>query len=416
MFDLDNWAEIFSTIKKNKLRTFLAGFSIAWGILMFCILLTVGNAFRNGMLSNFGSRSVNSVQFWGRQTSVSFEGLPEKRPINLDEKDYEFVKNQLPEAVVISPTISTNLPISYGLFNSNSEFQGVNPEFTQINGITIKDNQGRFINQQDMREMRKVAVINSRIKEVLFNNEDPLGKMIIAGGLSYTVIGVCEEDTWGSFEKAYIPLTTAQQLYSKGYGYDDIAFTVSGLDSEVVNEAFETRLRKDLANIHHYDPEDKRAVGIWNQMQNYLQFLGIFNGISAFIWIIGVGTLIAGIVGISNIMLITVRERTKEIGIKKALGAKPRTILMSIIMESVFITSISGYIGLFFGVGFGEVAAKIIDMPGMEQLSMMFKNPAIEVSIAAGAMLVLIISGVLAGYFPALKAVRISPIEAMRAE
>ncbi|MCL1937966.1 MAG: ABC transporter permease [Candidatus Azobacteroides sp.] len=416
IWDTENWAEIVSTIKKNKLRTFLTGFSISWGILMFCILLSSGNGVRNGMMSNFGSRSVNSLQYWGRSTSVPYQGFPNNRPITLDEKDLELIKNHIPEAGDITPMISTNKMISYGTYNTNCSFTGVTPEYMRINEIKIVDNQGRFINGMDIKEHRKVAVINKRVREILFQNGDPVGKLFIADGLGYTVIGVFEEDAWGNDESAYIPFTTAQLLYNQGWGMHDISFTLKNLKTEKDNKAFEEKFREKLSVIHHYDPSDKRAVGIWNQLQNYLQFLGLFNGISAFIWIIGIGTLLAGIVGVSNIMLITVRERTREIGIRKALGAKPSSILGSILMESVFITSIFGYIGMFLGVGLGELVSSILQSPGMEEIAHVISNPTIDVGVAIGAMITLILSGLAAGYFPAYKAVKIQPVEAMRTE
>ena len=416
MFDLDNWIEIFSTIKKNKLRTFLTGFSISWGIFMFCILLCAGNGLRNGMVSGFGSRSVNSVQYWGRTTSKPYKGLRDNRPIHLDEKDIDLIRTQVPEADDITPMIFTNVAASFGTHGTNCSFTGVTPEYQAINGIRIVGNQGRFINAIDIKEKRKVAVVNKRLKEVLFNNEDPTGKMFIAGQLGYTVIGVYEEESWGDDQKAYIPFSTAQLLYNKGQGIHDISFTVKNLTTEEENKAFEEDFRKKLSVLHIYDPDDKRAIGIWNQLQNYLQFIGLFNGISAFIWIIGIGTLIAGIIGISNIMLITVRERTREFGIRKALGAKPSSILGSIIMESIFITSLFGYFGMFFGVGLGELVAAIFASPGMEEMAQAIKDPTIDVKVALAAMGVLIFSGLLAGYFPALKAVKISAVEAMRAE
>lgn len=417
MFDLDNWTEIFSTIKKNKLRTFLTGFSVSWGILMFCILLSAGNGLRNGMVSSFGSRSVNSVQYWGRRTSIPFEGLHDNRRIVLDDKDLDYVKKRVPESVELSPMIETYLDISYEGKSSNGEFVGIEPNYATINGVTIKDKQGRFLNVMDVKEKRKVVVINERLREILFGQDGvAVGKMIMAGKVSFMVIGVFQEQSWGNQEKAYIPLSTAQLLYNGGHGYHDISFTVKGLETEQANEDFENRFRQGHAAVHHYDPSDKRAIGIWNQLQNYLQFIGIFNGISAFIWIIGVGTLIAGVIGISNIMLITVRERTREIGIRKALGAKPSSILISILTESVFISAVFGYIGMFMGVGFGQLISSVLEQPGMEQISNVIKDPTIDVRVAVAAMLVLILSGLIAGYFPALKAVKISPVEAMRAE
>ena len=416
MFDLDNWAEIFSTIKKNKMRTFLTGFSISWGIFMFCILLAAGNGLRNGMQSGFGDRSVNSLQYWGRTTSIPYKGFPDNRRIKLDDRDIELIRNDVPEADKISGMVSTDVNASYGTRNISCSFTGINVDYKDISGLMIKDNQGRFLNEMDIKEKRKVAVINQRMKEVLFPDENPVGKLFIAGNLGFRVIGVYEENTWGDGAQAYIPVSTAQLLYRKGYGYYSIALTLNGLTSKEQNEAFEESFREKLSVLHFFDISDKRAIGIWNQLQNYLEFLGIFNGITAFIWIIGIGTLIAGIIGVSNIMLITVRERTREFGIRKALGAKPSSILGSIIMESVFITSVFGYIGMFLGVGLGELINSALQLPEMGEATKMFNNPTIDVGVAISAMLVLIFSGVLAGYFPALKAVRVSAVEAMRAE
>ncbi|MDR3338870.1 MAG: ABC transporter permease [Candidatus Symbiothrix sp.] len=414
MFDIDNWAEIFSVIRKNKLRTFLTGFSISWGIFMFCILLASGNGLKNGVMSNFESRAINSIEFWGRRTSKPYKGLPENRRIILDDNDLQLIKNQIPEAMNVSGTINTSVNISYNTYNTTCSFSGVSPDYMEINGVKIKS--GRFINAMDLRESRKVAVINPRVSEVLFQSDDPLGKQFVAGGLGYTVIGVFKSDETGNDQSAYIPFTTAQLLYNKGWGIGDIAFTVNGLDTKQANEEFEQALRKKLSVLHTFDPDDLRPVGIWNRLETYMEAMGIFNGISIFIWIIGVGTLLAGIISISNIMLITVRERTREFGIRKALGAKPSAILGNILMESAFITSIFGYIGMFMGVGVGELFNAALESVQGSEMSFVFRNPTVEVGVAVGAMLVLIVSGIIAGLYPALKAVRISPVEAMREE
>ncbi|MDR0541437.1 MAG: ABC transporter permease [Dysgonamonadaceae bacterium] len=417
VLDVENWAEIFSTIKKNKLRTFLTGFSISWGIFMFCILLSAGNGLRNGMLSNFEGRAVNRVNFWGDRTSIPYKGFPDNRNIHIDDKDVNLIRTQVPEAGYIAPRVYSSVTASFGTLSTSCQFMGANSEFTHINHIKILDNQGRFINDIDMKESRKVAVINKQMRTQLFKDENPVGKIFIAGGLSYTVIGVYDEESWGSRSQAYIPITTAQRLYNKGWGFNNVMFTLNDLETNDENVAFEKRLREKLADLHIFDSEDNRAIGMWNALKNYLQFIGMFNGISAFIWIIGVGTLIAGIIGVSNIMLITVRERTREIGIRKALGAQPSSILGSILLESIFITSIFGYAGMFLGVGLGELVNSVLQSPGMpEELSYIVKNPTIEVPIAIGAMIVLIVSGLFAGYFPAWKAVKIPPVEAMRAE
>jgi len=417
VFDIDNWSEIFSTIKKNKLRTFLTGFSISWGIFMFCILLASGNGLRNGMLSNFEGRAVNRLTIYGGTTSIPFSGFPDNRPINIDHRDVNMIRAQVPEAGDITPRIGTSVSANYGTLSTDCWFNGVNPEFRNINKIKILDNQGRFINDIDMKECRKVAVINKQMRTQLFKDENPVGKMFIAGRLSYKVIGVYDEESWGSRSQAYIPFSTAQVLYKRDWGYNNITLTLNNLKTQADNEAFDKRFRIKLANLHIYDPKDNRATYIYNSLEDYLQTVGLFNAISTFIWIIGIGTLIAGIIGISNIMLITVRERTREIGIRKALGAQPSSILSSILLEAVFITSIFGYFGMFFGVGLGELVNSILQSPGIpEEMGNMFRNPTIEIPVAVGAMLVLIVSGLIAGYFPAWKAVRIQPVEAMREE
>jgi putative ABC transport system permease protein len=381
---------------------------------MFCILLASGNGIKNGVMSNFESRAINSIEFWGRRTSTPYKGLPEGRRIILDNKDLDLVKNQVPEAVNVSGSINRTVNINNGTYNTNCDFNGVGPDYREINAVKVIE--GRFINGMDMREHRKVAVINRRVSEVLFPEGSPAGKQFIADGLNYTVIGVYKSDDMGNNQRAYIPFSTAQLLYNKGWGINNIAFTVKGLETEQDNKDFGQSLRNKLAVLHTFDPDDQRPIGIWNRLENYLETMGIFNGISLFIWIIGIGTLLAGIISISNIMLITVRERTREFGIRKALGAKPSSILGSILMESALITSVFGYFGMFLGVGFGEAANSFLEKAEESQISFIFKNPTVDVRVAVGAMLVLIISGIVAGLYPALKAVRISPVEAMRDE
>ena len=302
--------------------------------------------------------------------------------------------------------------VNYNTFNTNCQFVGVNSDYLKISGEKI--NSGRFISEADMRETRKVAVINGQMKKNLFQSNEPVGKIFIAGGIGFTVIGVFETDDERNAAMAYIPFSTAQMIYNGGWGVHDIRFTAKGLNTLEKNEAFQKRLREKLADLHVYDPEDERAIGIWGMVEDYLQTLGIFNGISTFIWIIGSGTLIAGVISISNIMLITVRERTREFGIRKALGAKPSSILGSILMESTLITSVFGYFGMFLGVGLGELVNSALENADSSQMAHVFKNPTVDVGIAVGAMCILIVAGVIAGYYPAMKAVKISAVEAMR--
>jgi putative ABC transport system permease protein len=416
VFDSDNWTEIFNAIKKNKLRTFLTGFSISWGIFMFITLLASSNGAKNGVMSTFGSRSVNSVQVWGRSTSMPYKGLSDNRKVDFDQKDYNLVNNQVTEKEYVSAYISAIVSAGFNNNNTTSQFVGVYPEYTHINGVKIKNKQGRFLNDMDIIKQRKVAVVNQRLKEVLYKDENPVGKDLIVNKLHFTVIGVFEETSIIDIEKAYIPLTTAQLLYKGGWGFESIAFTVNNLETEKKNALFVNGLREKFGLLHRFNPKDERAIAVSNQLNNYLQTLGIFNAVTVFIWIIGIGTLFAGIVGISNIMLITVRERTKEFGIRKALGANPSSILKSIILESVLITSLFGYLGMFFGIGLCKLFDSFLEAnPEISSLAI-FKHPSVDISIAIGAMIVLIIAGVLAGYFPARIAVKIPPVEAMRAE
>lgn len=418
MFDIDNWLEIFHTIRKNKLRTFLTGFSVSWGIFMLIILLASGNGLKNGVMSNFGDRAKNSVELWARRTSMPYKGNPSDRRIRLDQKDYDLINEQMRNVDNVSASVSTNMVTSYNYESSDCNFEGIYPVLAKVAGIKIKDNIGRFINDVDMKDRRKVAVINNRLKEILFKDENPLGKMITANGLNFKVVGIYEGSDWGDEKRAYIPFTTAQLLFNQGWGIGSLTFTVEGMKSEEEFKVFETELRRKLAGLHQFNPEDKRAIGMWNTLENYLQTMGIFNAINLFVLVIGVFTLLAGVVGVSNIMLITVRERTKEFGIRKALGAKPMAILQLVMMESVLITGIFGYIGMVMGIGLSEGLNFSLENAmesGGDGMSI-FKNPTVDLSVAFIATGLMIVAGVLAGYFPARKAVKITAVEAMRAE
>ena len=415
MFDFDNWIEIFSTIKKNKLRTFLTGFSVAWGIFMLIVLLASGNGLQNGITEQFGSRAKNSMELWARRTSMPYKGNPKDRQIRLDQKDFDLI-SQLAEVEDISAAVNFSGVASYNFESGDCSFSGVYPSRFVIDGMKILGSNGRFINDIDMKERRKVAVINKRLREVLFKNEDPVGKSFEANKLVFQVIGVYEAEDWGNDCRAYVPFTTAQLLFTKGWGIGNISLTMQGLNTVEANKAFEKELRRKLAALHQFDPEDDRAIGIWNMLENYLETLGIFGGIRIFVLIIGIGTLIAGIVGVSNIMLITVRERTREFGIRKSLGATPLSILRLVLMESVLITSVFGYIGMVLGIGLSEGLNLILEASSTEGEPAIFKNPTVSVSIAIGATVLMVIAGVIAGYFPARKAVKITAVEAMRAE
>ncbi|GHT70770.1 ABC transporter permease [Bacteroidia bacterium] len=415
MFDIDNWLEIFDSIKKNKLRTFLTGFSISWGIFIFIILLATSNGVRTGLSIVFKNRSSNIIEIQGRLTSVPFKGLPDNRKISLEQKDYDLL-NRTDEKEYLSALIPIKATISVQSNYTTGDCIGIYPDYSHVNGIKIIDNQGRLINDMDMKEKRKVTIINKRLREILFKNENPIGKTILINELKFTVTGVYEEQSITDIEKAYIPFTTSQLLFNGSWGFTSLAFTIKGLDTNEKNEKFNDRIINNLAEMHQFDPADKVAVNLTNQLRTYLQTVSIFNAIVIFIWIIGLSTLFAGMIGVCNIMLITVKERTKEFGIRKALGATPASILKGIILEAVCITTLFGYIGLFLGIGVNAAFNSFLkNNPDIVELAV-FQNPTVDLNIALGAMVLLVITGAMAGYFPARQAVKTMPIEAMREE
>ncbi|MDR3218443.1 MAG: ABC transporter permease [Dysgonamonadaceae bacterium] len=416
MFDFDNWVEIFDAIKKNKLRTFLSGFSITWGLFTFVVLLSAANGAQDGVVMSFGNRFVNKLFISGRLTSIPYQGFPEDRKINFDQDDYDMVNKKIPEKQYLSATIRKLVNVNYGQSNSIGNLYGIHPDFNLISGVKVIDDQGRLIRDIDVEEKRKVVIINKRLREVLFADEYPVDKNIIINKVSFKVVGVFEEASVANLERMYIPFSTAQLIFNGGWGLEGLSMATVGLNTNDKNEMFNKKLIADFGAIHQFDPEDGRAIYINSQMKEYLQAVGIFNAVTVFIWIVGLGTLFAGIVGVSNIMLITVRERTKEFGIRKALGAKPTSILSSIIMESVCITALFGYLGVFLGICANKLFSSfLVNNPNMSSLAI-FENPNVDMNVALGAMTILIIAGVFAGYFPARLAVKISPVEAMRSE
>lgn len=417
MFDFDSFREIISTISKNKMRTFLTGLAVAWGIFMLIILLGVGNGFRSAATSNFSDRAKNTVTIYPGRTSMPYKGLPTNREIKFDNKDYDLIRTKIKEVAYVSALISQSATVSYEKEYGAWTLSGVSPDASVINNININAGDGRFINEIDMSGRRKVIVISSDMKKILFKDESPFGKHIIANGIAYQVIGVYNnKNQFENNPPAYIPFTTAQALYNKGYGFGEISFIVNGLKTEEANDAFVEKLRESIGQLHSFDPKDRSALYVWNTAANAVQAEQIAVIINIFILIIGAASLMAGVVGVGNIMLITVKERTKEIGIRKAIGATPRSILKLIIMESIFITATAGYVGLVIGVGVTELISMVFSQMGEGGGPNIFENVSVDLTTVFWATVVLIICGVGAGLMPALKATKVSPIEAMRAE
>ena len=415
---IDLIQEIYGTVMRNKLRTALTGFSVAWGIFMLIVLLGAGNGLIHAFEGQSEGMMMNSMKIFPGYTSKPYKGMQEGRSIQLDNSDLLITGNAFPEHIVkAGATVSqSNLTLSYGKEHVSIGIDGVFPNYPELEAVKLKE--GRFINLRDLNERRKVIVLHEKTVRSLFGNESPIGKHIEATGVSYLVVGIYKDQN--SFSpSALVPFTTLQTVYAKGDSIDNITFTTKALDDEADNTAFETDYRRVIGQQKLFDPTDDGAIWIWNRFTQYLQQQSATRILHIAIWVIGIFTLLSGIVGVSNIMLITVRERTHEFGIRKALGAKPASILWLIVSESVAITTFFGYTGMVAGIAATEymnaVAGKQTMDAGVFSMTF-FENPTVDLSIAIQATLTLIIAGTLAGIFPALKAVKIRPIEALRAE
>lgn len=418
MFDVDVWQEIFSTINKNKLRTFLTGFSVAWGIFMLMVLLGSGNGLQNGVKEEFKDNSVNVMWLWTGETSVPYHGLKEGRPIKFTNDDYSFLKDKNKDLEEVSSrfylpgNITFSYKNEYGSFNTSS----CHPALKDIEKVNISS--GRFINDLDMNEFRKVIVIGNDIKKALFKEEDPLGKYIKLNNVPFKVIGVSYDKRRNDERTAYIPVSTAQRIFNGADRVHSFALTTKMVNSADEAEAITQEVREAMAKKHNFDPKDTKAMGSFNMLTEYIRTMKIFQAIKMFVWIIGIGTLIAGIVGVSNIMLILIKERTREIGIRKALGATPGSVIGLVLLESILITTVAGYLGLVMGVGIMETInyglEKMVAAGGGE--GVFFRNPTVDFTTAVVSTLLLIFSGAIAGYFPARKAAMVKPIEALRDE
>lgn len=408
MFDLDKWQEIFETIRKNKLRTILTGFSVSWGIFMLIILLGSGNGLQNGVLNQFQADAVNSLWIYSGRTSMPFNGMKAGRRIQFTNEDYQKTKDSGLDVDKISSrySIFRNSQISYKTEFVNYNIIAVHPDTETLESTS--NLKGRFLNDIDVKNFRKVVAISTVVEEALFKREEPIGKYVKINGIPFQVIGVFTDYSERDLQRVYVPISTAQKVFNGANRISNMSFTTNTPDIESL-QAMEQQLRKSFASRHKFDLTDRRAMWINNNMENYQRTMALFSGIRIFVWIIGVFTIIAGIVGVSNIMIIVVRERTKEIGIRKALGATPSSIVSLVLLESVLITSTAGYIGLVLGVILLEVLAPHTQIE-------FFMNPSVDLSVGIQATLVLVFAGLLAGFFPAWKAAKVMPIEALAHE
>ena len=416
---LDILQEIYGTITRNKLRTCLTGFAVAWGIFMLIVLLGAGNGLLNAFEGQSNNLALNSMQVWPGRTSKPFKGLKEGRNIKLTEKELEVTKDMTDHVTYASAIIEqAGVNLSHKDTHVSINLEGVMPNYPETNGLKMKN--GRFINQLDLTDKRKVIVLHEKTIEMLFGHKDfnAMGKYINASGLAYKIIGTYTDQ--GNYSpSAYLPFTTLQLIYNKGEELGSIVFLTQDINSLEKSETFEKDYRNTLGTMKQFDGEDKSAIWINNRFTQYLQQQTATNILHTAIWVIGIFTLLSGIVGVSNIMLITVKERTREFGIRKALGAKPISILWLIIAESITITTFFGYIGMVVGIAATEYlnvtnGTQVIDMGIGSQT--VFENPTVDIKIAIQATLTLVIAGTLAGFFPARKAVMIRPIDALKAD
>ena len=411
----DIFTEIWQTARRNKLRTTLTGFAVAWGIFMIIVLLGAGNGLINANLKQSERFLSSSMVVFGGWTSKPYQGLKEGRDIRLHESDLTITAQEFSENVdEVGAQYNTSSTISFGQQYLSTSISGVYPNHTKINKVELL--QGRFINEIDVKESRKVLVLgNKQVKELKCR----VGDFLNVGNFAFKVVGIYKEQENGRSE-VFSSYTAIKRIY--GANTDDagrIEFTFHGLPTEKANEDFERSYRHRLNAEHQAHPEDEDAVWLWNRFTQNLQMEKGIGIIRTALWIVGLFTLLSGIVGVSNIMLITVKERTHEFGIRKAIGAKPWNILRLIIIESVIITTIFGYIGMLLGIFANEYMDATIGHETIDTglfKATMFLDPTVGLDVCVEATLVMIIAGTIAGLIPAYKASRIRPIEALRAD
>jgi len=408
MFEISIWQEVLSTMRKNLLRTILTSFSVFWGIFILMILLGSGNGLKEGVMHNFSDAN-NCVWLWGGRTSKAYGGFNKGRKIQLKNDDIQFLGHSYENLENLSGNI--NLPgaitVSYKNNYDNYNVQAILPGHQATENVQLI--QGRLLNILDIEQYRKVTIIGKDVKEQILKDEDPIGKYVNIREIPFLVVGVFDDIHPNELKRLYIPISVAHKTFIPGSNIGTLTFTLDDYSVDE-SESLVEEVKQSIALKHRFDAEDPRALGNWNALKEYKKMQALFNGINVFVGVMGIFTLIAGIVGVSNIMLIVVRERTKEIGIRKAIGATPGSVVGLIIFESIIITSIAGYLGLLCGISLLELLA------GKMPASDFFRNPGVDFRIAVGAALLVVFAGALAGFVPARKASRIKPIVALRDE
>ena len=413
--------EIWSTSKRNKLRTSLTGFAVAWGIFMLIFLLGAGNGLINAQLEQSSRFLANSMLVFGGRTSKTYNGLKEGRSIDLNDKDMIITDHTYANYVndVGGQLEQSGVNITYGdNYVASQTLTGVYPSHVKIDKTEMSA--GRFINELDQKERRKNIVLSkSQAKELVKDYRSLVGKTVKICDMAFKVVGIYKGDESRQNTEAFAAFTTVKTIYGKGDEAGTIEFTLKNLKTKEDNNAFEKNYRASINKNHQAAPDDERSVWLWNRYMDNIQMNEGITIIQTALWIVGLFTLLSGIVGVSNIMLITVKERTREFGVRKAIGAKPWSILKLIITESIIMTSFFGYIGMIFGVVANEIMDATIGHTTVDTglfKASMFVNPTVGIGTCIGATITIVIAGTIAGLIPAIKAARIRPIEALRAE
>lgn len=414
MFNIERWQEIFEAIRKNKLRTFLTGLSVASGIFILVILLAIGQGMSNGVSKQFERDATNRISVWTNTTSVQYKGLNPGRNIELDNRDYDMAVNKNSNKLEFKSGVYSRWGqlTTYKKENGSYRIEGVRGDYQFLENASLVA--GRFINQSDLNTFEKVAIIGNQVYLDLFKDKNALGEYVDIAGIKFKVVGIYS-DPGGEREETriFIPLTTAQRVYNAGDKLRSLAFTLQKQnnyeDALAASEGFSAQLEADLKSKHTIAPTDERAVNVDNTLENAKKFYDLNNMIRWFFWGVGIFTIIAGIVGVSNIMLIIVKERTKEIGIRKAIGAQPWSIIGMILHESIFVTAIAGFVGLIFSLFLLQLAGPLIQTEYI-------LNPSVDFTVAITTVVILVVAGAIAGFFPAYRAANIKPIDALRDE
>jgi putative ABC transport system permease protein len=407
---VDTLREVLDVLSRNKLRTALTGLSVGWGIFMLVLLLAAGNGLQHGVEYDFRDDATNSIWIRQGKSSQPYLGHAPGRPIHFDDGDFEALAREVPGIEYMSGRYYVRGALAVSRRNQSATFdvRGCHPDHQYLERTIMIS--GRFIDELDIRERRKVAVIGPAVQAALFGRQSPLGEIINIRGVNYTVVGVFEDQGGeGELRRIYIPLSTAQLVYHGGNRMHQMMFT-TGAASLEQSEAMAWRSREILSERHAVSPSDRRAIQISNNQVQFRKLMDIFDWIRSFVWVVGIGTLFAGVVGVSNIMIISVQERTLEIGIRKALGATPASIIRMILMEALLLTGVAGYVGLTAGVACVELARRYL--ADNEYV----RDPTVDVRVGVVATLLLVAAGALAGVVPASKAARVRPVVAMRAE